>query len=105
MPTPSRPNSRPLTPDSGLARFVADELAGAGFRPAAQPRDRRALPTAAAVIHDSDALGALAYKVNRRCQEIGETPLRVLSSTDPDDGAFAPNAADPAAFLASRVDS
>jgi hypothetical protein len=62
-------------------------------------------PTAAGAIMDSDAFGALSHKVNRRCQDTGETPTQVLSSIDPDDRAFAPNAADPAAFLASRIDS
>ncbi|NKQ54993.1 hypothetical protein HFP15_19095 [Amycolatopsis sp. K13G38] len=53
----------------------------------------------------ADAFGALAYKVNRRCRETGETPLQVLTSLDPEDRVFAPGALDPAAFLASRIDS
>ncbi|TNC20900.1 hypothetical protein [Amycolatopsis alkalitolerans] len=62
-------------------------------------------PDAVSVFAKAAALGALAYKVNRRCQETGETPLHVLTSLDPGDRAFALNANDPAAFLASRIEN
>jgi hypothetical protein len=80
-----------------LAIPVADEsLAGAIMK---------LFPEAAEAINDSGAFGALSFKVNRRCQETGETPLQVLSSIDELARAFALTAADPAAFLASRIDS
>jgi hypothetical protein len=60
-------------------------------------------PTAISAIQEATAFGALAYKINRRCRETGETPRQVLSAVDPDDRMSTPNAADPAAFLASRV--
>jgi hypothetical protein len=63
-------------------------------------------PSTAEVIKDSDAYGALSYKVSRRCQEIGETPREVLDALDREDRVFAATRADdPAAFLASRIDS
>ena len=62
-------------------------------------------PTAAEEIKDSDAFGALSFKVDRRCQETGETPRQVFESLDADTRAFVPRANDPAAFLASRIDS
>jgi hypothetical protein len=61
-------------------------------------------PTTASAIEESAAFGALTYKINRRCRETGETPHQVLSAVDSDDRTFTPSAADPAAFLASRVD-
>lgn len=56
-----------------------------------------------ATIIASGAFGALAYKVSRCCQE--ETPAQVLNSVSADDRAFALHADDPAAFLASRIES
>jgi hypothetical protein len=58
-----------------------------------------------AAFTDSDAFGALNFTVHRRCQETGETPTQVLNSVSVDDLAFAPAADDPAAFLASRIES
>jgi hypothetical protein len=62
-----------------------------------------ALPVSAAVLA-SDAFGALAYKIRRRCQQTGETPTQVLNSISADDRAFAQHADDLAAFLVSRID-
>ena len=61
-------------------------------------------PVTAAILA-SDAFGALAYKVNRRCQETSETPEQVLNSVSDNDVAFLASADDPAAFLASRIES
>jgi hypothetical protein len=61
-------------------------------------------PAALHEIASSDAYGALKYKVIQRCQDTGETPRQVLNSISPRDRAFAPNANNPAAFLASRID-
>jgi hypothetical protein len=58
-----------------------------------------------ATIIASGAFGALAYKVSRCCQEAGETPAQVLNSVSADERAFALHADDPAAFLASRIES
>jgi hypothetical protein len=66
---------------------------------------RDAFPDAVAAFTDSDAFGALNFKVHRRCQQTSETPLQVLSSIDPNDRTFALTADDPAAFLASRIES
>lgn len=62
-------------------------------------------PDSAEAITNSDAFGALSYKVSRRCRETGHTARQVLESLDADTRAFAPHADDPAAFLASRIDS
>ncbi|MEV0066660.1 hypothetical protein [Amycolatopsis sp. NPDC050768] len=56
-------------------------------------------------IASSDAYGALKYKVCQRCQETGETPAQVLAAVSPSDRVFVARANDPAAFLASRIDS
>jgi hypothetical protein len=54
----------------------------------------------------SEAFGALRYKVISRCQETGETPKQVLTTISVDDRMFAISRAnDPAAFLASRINS
>ncbi|WP_344858050.1 hypothetical protein [Amycolatopsis ultiminotia] len=62
-------------------------------------------PTDLHEIASSEAYGALKYKTLQRCQDTGETPRQVLDSISARDRAFVPDANDPAAFLASRIDS
>lgn len=60
-----------------------------------------------ATLHEiamSDAYGALKHKVISRCQATGETPTQVLGTVSTSDREFVPNANDPAAFLASRIE-
>ncbi|MFF4598129.1 hypothetical protein [Amycolatopsis sp. NPDC001319] len=89
---PAEQDQNPHMPASTPEHEFADAL-GALF------------PHALHTIARSDAYGALKHKVLRRCGETGETPADVLAEISEDDRAFAPRANDPAAFLASRVDS
>ena len=61
-------------------------------------------PAALHEIAMSEAYGAVKYKVIQRCQATGETPRQVLATVSARDRAFVPNANDPAAFLASRIE-
>ncbi|RSN28781.1 hypothetical protein DMC61_19790 [Amycolatopsis sp. WAC 04169] len=56
-------------------------------------------------IAEADAYGALKHKVLTNCEINNTTPREVLEAIDPEDRAFAAKADDPAAFLASRIES
>ena len=57
----------------------------------------------AARIADSDAFGALAYRLGECVDEYGGTPADVLGQVGEADRRFAARANDPAAFLARKV--
>jgi hypothetical protein len=60
-------------------------------------------PDVAADVTQSDAFGALAHHMSLYCGAHGVTPYAVLQLLNPSDLAYAPNADNPAAFLAAKV--